>query len=291
MKIQFVPRVQLQEESMGVLRPALVGTTYEAHTFKVDADRVRAYAFATNDEREEYIDETRPGGIIAPPLFSVIPELRLLSLIAAELALPMQRVLHGQQDMTFSSPIRPGDVLLTDASIVNVSETSTGETLSVELVTRADGGSERSRSLTTLYIRDPEKKGQRRHPEALERDEPLAKSTMTVRGDQPAVYADASGDHNLPHTSLEFARKAGFRTVILQGLCTMAFTSKALIDGVCAGIPTELARLKVRFSDVVYPADSLTTSIWGQDGHYAFETTNQHGVAVIKAGEAEIASE
>jgi acyl dehydratase len=111
---------------------------------------------------------------------------------------------------------------------------------------------------------------------------------MKVTEDQPRRYAEASGDHNLPHVDEGFAKMIGFRTVILQGLCTMAFAGKAIVDGICGGDPEKLSRLKARFSNVVYPGDALTTRIWQEgDGSFTFETINQDGATVLKDGAAE----
>jgi acyl dehydratase len=275
---------------MGELNRSFIGKTYDAKTFKVEADRTTAYAAATNDERPEYTDESRAGGITAPLLFAVVPatDLLIASLTDSEVGLPLDRTLHGEQDMTFVNPIRPGDVLVTDAKIVDIAETSTGETLSTEIVSRTEEDEERVRSLMTAYVRDPSKKRDKKIEEVPDRGEPLARATMSVRSDQPGVYAEASGDHNMPHTNEDFAKAIGFRTVILQGLCTMAFSSKAIVDELCGGDPTKLKRLKVRFSKVVYPDDVLTTSIWERDGVYVFDMRNQEGALVIKDGVAEI---
>jgi len=277
---------------MGDLNREYVGKVYPPKTFAVEAERTMAYAFATNDENPAYIDGSRDGGIIAPPLFAVTPagELLIESLTDMQLGVPLDRTLHGEQDMYFVSPIRPGDKLVTEARILDMSDTSTGETMTTEVVTKTEEGDLRCRSLAIAYIRHPEKKKNRQPEPEVDKGTPLAEQPMKVTDDQPARYAEASGDHNPPHVSEDFAKAIGFRTVILQGLCTMAFTSKAVIDELCAGDPTKLKRLKVRFSKVVYPGDVLTTSIWQQDGHYAFQTANQDGVLVIKDGIAETES-
>jgi len=82
--------------------------------------------------------------------------------------------------------------------------------------------------------------------------------------------------------------------IILQGLCTMAFTSRAIVQEACGGDPSRLKRLAVRFSKPVLPGDRLRTTAWkvGSEGgvlRYGYETVNQAGAPVIVNGLAEVA--
>ena len=86
---------------------------------------------------------------------------------------------------------------------------------------------------------------------------------------------------------------AGLPGIIVHGLCTMAFTSKVAIDKLCAGDPTQLKRLRVRFSRPVLPGQTITTKIWPDPETpsrqiFIFETYNPNNQPVIKAGLAEI---
>jgi acyl dehydratase len=124
--------------------------------------------------------------------------------------------------------------------------------------------------------------------------EPLFRVSQTIDADQTYRYAQASGDHNPIHTDESVARMAGLPGIIVHGLCTMAFTSKVMIDRLCAGDPRRLKRLRVRFSRPVFPGQTITTAIWplpDRDGVkvYAYETENPEGRAVLKDGVAEIA--
>ena len=105
-------------------------------------------------------------------------------------------------------------------------------------------------------------------------------------------YAEASFDRNPIHTDEEFAKSVGLPSIILQGLCTMAFTSKAIIDGLLDGDPSRLAAMKVRFAKPVLMGDSLSTKGWveehsEQGATCGFFTSNQRGEVVIGEGVAE----
>jgi acyl dehydratase len=91
------------------------------------------------------------------------------------------------------------------------------------------------------------------------------------------------------HLDDEVARAMGLPGIIIHGLCTMAFTSRAVIGHACPDDPGRLKRLAVRFSKPCRPEQTITTRIWGAGGGtHAFETSNDEGAVVIKDGLAEI---
>jgi acyl dehydratase len=133
-------------------------------------------------------------------------------------------------------------------------------------------------------------------PRAVEPDRgaPIFSVAQTIDKDQTFRYAEASGDPNPIHVDENIAKMAGLPGIIVHGLCTMAFTSKVAIDKLCAGDPTRLKRLRVRFSRPVLPGQTITTKVWTdgeRDGRkvFAYETFNPDGQAVIKGGIAEVA--
>jgi acyl dehydratase len=123
--------------------------------------------------------------------------------------------------------------------------------------------------------------------------EVIYQEQQVVAQDQSVRYAHASGDMNPIHLDNEVARSVGLPSIILHGLCTMAFASRAVVQGVCAGDPNRLHRLKVRFTKPVLPGWTLTTRVWreGQEeGRQVFglETVNQDGVVVLTQALAEV---
>nr|WP_230317316.1 MaoC/PaaZ C-terminal domain-containing protein [Conexibacter sp. W3-3-2] len=120
--------------------------------------------------------------------------------------------------------------------------------------------------------------------------DPLAVVAQQFDEDQTFRYGPAAGDPMPIHTDAELAKAMGLPGIIIHGLCTMAFTSRAIIQSACPEDPTRLKRLAVRFSKPCLPGEQITTSIWQRpDGLYVYESTNDSGQAVIKDGLAEIA--
>jgi acyl dehydratase len=82
------------------------------------------------------------------------------------------------------------------------------------------------------------------------------------------------------------AQAAGHPSIILHGLCTMAFAGRAVVNGFLGGDPERLKRFKARFSMVVLPGMELTTRGWieeERDGEIVLglETINQDGKTVL----------
>jgi acyl dehydratase len=214
-----------------------------------------------------------------------------------ELHVDLLRLVHGEQDMEFPNPIRPGDVIEASAKIISIEAKTTGETMTVELNAANQKGQPVQRTLFIIFIRGARNRdAAAAEPRAVEPDRgaPIFSVAQTIDKDQTFRYAEASGDPNPIHVDENIAKMAGLPGIIVHGLCTMAFTSKVAIDKLCAGDPTRLKRLRVRFSRPVLPGQTITTKVWAdgeRDGRkvFAYETFNPDGQAVIKGGIAEVA--
>jgi acyl dehydratase len=125
------------------------------------------------------------------------------------------------------------------------------------------------------------------------RTRPLGSHTFDVTGDQTFRYG-ASTDHAPMHIDDEAARQAGFPSKFLQGLCTFAMCSGAVVKIAADGDPARVRRLACRFASPVFPRSSLLVELFDAgatvDGglrSVAFEATSA-GTTVIKHGRAEI---
>ncbi len=125
--------------------------------------------------------------------------------------------------------------------------------------------------------------------------EPLIKPPITR--EQLAAYADASGDHNPIHLNDDAARMAGLDGVIAHGMLSMGFLGQ-YVSRWMRDLPGKphLARIKVRFSDMVRPGDVLTCKgvikkvvADGSGRHFTLDiwAENQHGKKVT-GGDAEV---
>jgi acyl dehydratase len=274
-----------------------VGQWTDEREFKVEADRAKAYAAATNDPIAAH-----RSGEFAPPVFAVVPVWDAMGAAVGLVTPPdaMPFVVHGEQDMYFHQPIKPGMVLRSKGAPIGVHVKSSGTTVVSRFETRDDAGELVNEQYSVTFFRgvnDGDSKGEEapahRFPEDVRSAEPVATATQTFDEDQTYRYSDASGDTVPIHLDEEFAKSVGLPGIIIHGLCTMAFTSWAAVQNLAAGDPTRLKRLAVRFSKPVLPGEEITTRFsraGDHDGvtHYAYETSNPGGDVVIKDGVAEI---
>jgi acyl dehydratase len=281
------------------LNKEFIGREYPPTSATVTLEALQNYARAYNDDNPRYFDPDAPGGIVAPPMFGVA--VTWMSVVGAvgdpELGADLLRLLHAEQDMEFIAPLRPGDEITTVARIASIEARPSGEAMTLELNARNRADAPVLRTLFGILIR-----AARRDRAAAGRTErpvsppgaPMLSVEQTVDRDQTSRYAEASGDRNPIHVDENVAKMAGLPGIVVHGLCTMAFASKVMIDGLCGGDPVRLKRLRVQFSRPVFPGQSITTKVWAGDEHagrraYTFETYNPEGLAVIRGGIAEIA--
>ena len=281
------------------LNKEFVGREYPPSRATVTLEALQNYARACNDDNPRYFDPAAPGGIVAPPMFGVA--VTWMSVVGAvgdpELGADLLRLLHAEQDMEFIAPLRPGDEITTVARVASIEARPGGEAMTLELNARDRADAPVLRTLFGILIR-----AARRDRAAAGRTErpmsppgaPMLTVEQTIDRDQTFRYAEASGDRNPIHVDENVAKMAGLPGIVVHGLCTMAFASKVMIDGLCGGDPVRLKRLRVQFSRPVFPGQSITTRVWAGGERagrraYAFETYNPEGMAVIRGGIAEIA--
>lgn len=281
------------------LNKACVGKEYPAVSTEVTLDAMQKYARAYNDDNTAFFDASRAAGIVAPPMFAVVVTWNALmaAVMDPNVQADLIRLVHGEQDMEFTNPIRPCDIISASAKIISIEAKASGETMTVELLASNQAGRSVNRTLFSAFIRGGRNRDASATAERVvepARGEPDFTVAQTIDNDQTYRYAEASGDRNPIHVDEGIAKMAGLPGIIVHGLCTMAFTSKVAIEKLCGGDPTRLKRLRVRFSRPVLPGQTITTKVWADPDKserkvFAFETFNPNGQAVIKGGIAEIA--
>ena len=273
-----------------------LGQWTDDDTFEVTAERISQYAEATNDPLPRH-----RAGDLAPPVFAIVPVFNSLVPASLSVASPqlLAKLVHGEQDFRFHRPIVPGDRLTSRAKPIGFEGKPAGTTVVVYTETRDDQGELVNEQWMTAFFRKVDagrRVGDAAPPHSFDeslRDTPCAaKVTAHVDDDQTFRYSPASGDPMPIHLDEDMAKMAGLPGIIAHGLCTMAFTSWAVLTEV-GGETRRLRRLAVRFAKPVLPGQDLTTHIWHagntQDAtNYAYETTVD-GEAVIKDGLAVIA--
>jgi acyl dehydratase len=104
-------------------------------------------------------------------------------------------------------------------------------------------------------------------------------------------YAGASGDFNPIHWDEEWAKSVGLPGVIVHGMLSMAAAARMV--SAYAGDPAAIKRLRVRFSAMLRPGQTLTVtgevaSVDGKQVSLRFRGEEDEGNRVISKGEAEL---
>ena len=104
-------------------------------------------------------------------------------------------------------------------------------------------------------------------------------------------YAGASGDFNPIHWNDEVARAAGLPGVIAHGMYSMAVAARMVAGW--AGDPAAIRRLRVRFSAMIQPGQTLTArgEVGEVDGgrvSVRFWAEDEQGNRVLSKGEADL---
>ena len=58
------------------------------------------------------------------------------------------------------------------------------------------------------------------------------------------------------------AKLGGFDKPILHGLCSFGIVCKAVVDAMLDGDVTKVARYQARFAGVLFPGETIETSMW-----------------------------
>jgi acyl dehydratase len=281
-------------EKMGMNR-ACIGKTYSENTLEITAKDSVFYASSYNDDNPWFFEESRSGGIICPPMFGVVYGGMSVAgpLFDKELEMNVAMMVHGEQEMVWYDIVKPGDRIKSQARIADIVDLGKHEICYITVECTNQAGKKVLDSTYGFLVRGGGSGGKAPARPELARKEEVFKAEMDVSVEQTYRYAFASGDHNPIHVNPDFAKKVGLPGIILQGLCSMAFTSKAVMDGYLDRDPTRLKKLSVRFSAPVLPKDHIVTTGWmsekGPDKTtLCFETAKQDGSMVIKNGVAEV---
>jgi acyl dehydratase len=259
-----------------------VGRQGDEHAYEVTDSELRAYAEATDDE-------------VGGPVFCVLPiwdaSRQAQRTVASADVMP--HVVHYEQDIVVHRPLVASMRVRSQATPVAVIARPNGTSLVTRTETFTEDGELANEQYLTTFFRDvpaPQTVGERAPDHRLEVDgPPTAEITYPVADDQTVRYAAASGDDFAIHLDDDFARSVGLPGRIVHGLCTMAFTGRAVLDAAGVDDPHRVRRLAVRFSAPLFPGETLTTRIWDLgDGVYGFDAVSGAGATVVKDGRAEL---
>ena len=282
----------------------------EAHGFEFAAmssayteKEVSLYALGVGASELDFVYEAASAGFKTLPTFGVVQAVSAMidmykrGELAPGLHYGFDRILHGEQYLELKRPLPTHGKLAHKARIKDIfdkgknalviteiksSDTETGEELMVnELTTVIRGaggwGGERgpSAEINVPPARDPD-----------------ATLTEKIAEGQAQLYR-LTGDINPLHVDPDFAKGFGFDRPILHGLCTYGFACRHVIKAFAKNDPRYFKSIKARFSETVYPGETLVTEMWKEsDTRIVFRCkVKERDKVVITAAAAELYTE
>jgi acyl dehydratase len=292
-------------------RSSAVGSKLGGAEAEMSARRLLAYAAAIGELGDAFFDDARPGGIVAPPPICVSLEWPVVSGARAREGLGMApeervRAVHASQDSSFHRPIRPGDRLRTEGTLVALRRTRAGAfSLSKLETVDAATGEPVVTSWSGSIFRGVAVEGEDRvleeppplpeRAKAADAAEPpqaaasaggrLERVEIRIPRELPHVYTECAEIWNPIHTERTVALAAGLPDIILHGTATWALASREIVRLRCGGDPTRLKRLHGRFAAMVIPGSSVAVEVGpAQGGAVGFAVRNEQGEEAVSNG-------
>ncbi len=173
-------------------------------------------------------------------------------------------LLHGEQDIELFGPIPTQARVQSAGRIAGVYDKGKAALVVVEVETRNDSGKKLFTNRSSIFLRGEGGFGGEAGPKAGNQP-PERKPDRVVESPtlpQQALLYRLSGDKNPLHADPDFAKLGGFDRPILHGLCSFGIVCKAVVDQVLGGDVARVARYQARFAGVVFPGETVVTSLW-----------------------------
>jgi acyl dehydratase len=222
------------------------------------------------------------------PSFGVIPVFGSLGGIASVPGLAgefnFMLLLHGEQDIEVRKPIPVEAKVKTSGKVAGLYDKGKAALCILETETKDAAGDVLFVNRFSLFLRGAGGFGGEAGPkagnEAPDRAPDHVVESPTLP--QQALLYRLSGDKNPLHADPDFAKMGGFDKPILHGLCSYGIVCKAAVDNALGGDTAKVARYQARFAGVVFPGETIVTSLWNEGGRILIAAkTKERGTPVI----------
>jgi len=279
-----------------------VGARFGQRSVSVTPRMMLAYAAAIGETGPLTFDDADDTSFVAMPQFCVCLEWPAVSDDSVRTLLgtttrEWQAALHVGQDSFFHQPVRAGQNLLLEGTLMEVRETKAGAlTVSKVETVLQETGDPVVTTWTTALMRGVAVAGENRSlgraPSAggSMAGEPSAVQIPIAR-EMPHVYSECSGIWNPIHTERAVALAAGLPDIVLHGTASWALAGREIVRLHAGGDPRRLRRLGGRFAGMLVPGRSMTLEhgpAAGVEQCIRFRVLSDDGVVAIADGIAEL---
>jgi acyl dehydratase len=191
------------------------------------------------------------------------------------ISIELAKVLHGTQRVDVHRPLPADGKARATARVTGVYDKGSAAVIETQTVVTDLDGEPIWTNTSSIFARGEGGFGGDRGPSGpppppdREPDAVL----VTPTAPQQALWYRLLGDRNPLHSHPEFAAGAGFPRPILHGLCTYGMVCKAVVDAELEGDVSRVAGYGVRFAGVVFPGETLHTSVWREADRLVLVTT------------------
>lgn len=214
------------------------------------------------------------------PVFSAVGGMAGVPGIQINFAL----VLHGEQDIEIHRPIPVQAKIESAGRIAGIYDKGKAALIVIEVETKEVGGAPLFTNRFSIFARGEGGFGGEAGPKAGH-DAPTRKPDAVVESPtlpHQALLYRLSGDKNPLHADPDFAKLGGFDKPILHGLCSFGIVCKAVVDQMLGGDVTKVARYQVRFAGVLFPGETIETSMWREGNQILIAAkSKERGTPVI----------
>jgi acyl dehydratase len=283
------------------LSSRFVGTRLKEYQTAITWRDTMNYAATVGDANPCYLDDERPGGIVAPPMFAVAATWPILERIWGYIEDPdfprelLLTQVHYTEHLRFHRPVRPGDALTIRGAVAAIMPHRAGTHIVIRF-DAADGGNAPvftehiGALLRGVACADEGQGGDAlpRVPPSPDEAVPVWKSSIAIDPCAPFVYDGCTRIHFPIHTSVKFAHDVGLPGRILQGTATLAYAVRDLIDREGEGNPLAVESVSCRFSGMVIPGGEIAVRLLrkspGGGTDLFFDVINAEGKTAISHG-------
>jgi acyl dehydratase len=204
------------------------------------------------------------------PSFGVIPVFGSLGGVASipGLQFNFAMLLHGEQDIEIHRPLPVAAKITSKGRVAGLYDKGKAALAILEVATSEQGGDPLFTNRFSLFLRGEGGFGGESGPKAgnLPPERAPDHVVESVTLPQQALLYRLCGDKNPLHADPEFAKMGGFDQPILHGLCSFGVVCKAAVDAALGGDTTKVSRYQARFAGVVFPGETIVTSLWNEGG-------------------------
>ena len=210
------------------------------------------------------------------------------------ISIDLQTVVHASQRVDVPGPIPTSGTATLSTRVIAVYDKGSAAVVVSESTASTPDGTLLWKDTSSIFARGSGGFGGDRGPAnpAAPPDRAPDHVILTPTVPSQALLYRLLGDRNPLHCDPEFAAGAGFPAPILHGRCTYGVVCKAVIDSVLGGEVSRVAGYGVRFAGVVFPGETLRTSVWDEDGALVIATTvdERDGAPALSGAQMELHS-